>query len=270
MQKAARDVSIENARLKSLLASRGVSAEQVEAYLRSFDDDDCKGSPAIPPVLPISGQQADDYARPIEDENNMESYAGPVDEETRGESPAAPLAATLPPILHNPIVVERSATQLPPLQEHFSKASFPPEPESDQANGTKRRYGGALLPPVLTLTPTPDVQQSSPLDKLTMLANASLNRSSQPPPSRLQKLHESSRSPYLHDRRSQTPPRSTELHHPPQASPHEMSCNAAARIIADMQGYGDDRTARIALGCRAQDEECFVRNTTVFRALDHR
>ncbi|KAF9874903.1 hypothetical protein CkaCkLH20_07597 [Colletotrichum karsti] len=272
MQKAARDVSIENARLKSLLASRGVSAEQIEAYLRSFDDDDSKGSPAVAPAIPVSGQHADGYVRPIEDESKMEGYGRPVDEEMR-ESPAAPLAAVLPPILNNPVVVERSSNQLPPLQEHFSKARFPPESENDvngHVNGTKRRYGETLLPPVLTLTPTPDVQQNSPLDKLTMLANASLNSSNQSTPPKHQKIRENSRSPYLYGRRSQTPPRPTESHHPSQASPHEMSCNAAARIIADMQGYGDERTARIALGCRTQDDECFVRNTTVFRALDHR
>ncbi|KAH6866465.1 hypothetical protein BKA58DRAFT_363821 [Alternaria rosae] len=37
MQRAARKVAEENARLKSLLASRGVSHEEVDAYLRSFD-----------------------------------------------------------------------------------------------------------------------------------------------------------------------------------------------------------------------------------------
>ncbi|KAL0943541.1 uncharacterized protein CTRU02_201428 [Colletotrichum truncatum] len=224
MQKAARDVSIENARLKALLASRGVSGEQVEAYLRSFEDDS-KGSPV------------------------------------------APLPATLPPILNTPVVLEPSPTQLPPLQEHFSNTRFSSEPEGD-SNNAKRKFGDTL-PPVLTLTPTPDVQQNSPLDKLTMLANASLNRSSQPPPP-TQTIPEPGRNPHFYERRSQTPPRRTESHRPPAASPHEMSCNAAARIIADMQGYGDERTARISLGCRTQDDECFVKNTTVFRALDHR
>ncbi|KAK1981890.1 hypothetical protein LZ30DRAFT_591735 [Colletotrichum cereale] len=168
MQKAARDVAIENSRLRALLASRGVSSDQVDAYLRSFDDDP-KGSSAIP------------------------------------------INTTLAPILSAPI--------------HSTTSS------------------------------------------------------------------ESSRSPHPYDRTSQTPPRPAEPqrhqhhnqrqhqhlqqqqqhHHLPTVSPHEMSCNAAARIIADMQGgSGDDRKTKIALGCRPQDDECFVKNTSIFRVLDHR
>ncbi|TDZ29584.1 hypothetical protein CTRI78_v010710 [Colletotrichum trifolii] len=217
MQKAARDVSIENARLKALLASRGVSSDQVEAYLKSFDE---------------------------------ESKA----------SPAAPLPATLPPILSTPVVLEPSPTQLPSLQEHLSKARFSSEPETE-ANGAKRKYGDTLLPPVLTLTPTPDVQQAAPLDKLTLLANASLNRQ-QPP-----QQQDLRRSPSFHDRSQTPPPRHADAHRPPAASPNEMSCNTAARIIADMQGYADERT-RLALGCRNSDDECLVKNTNVFRVLD--
>ncbi|TKW55179.1 hypothetical protein CTA1_11979 [Colletotrichum tanaceti] len=256
MQKAARDVAIENSRLRALLASRGVTNDQVDAYLRSFDDDP-KGA----------------------------------------SSAAVPISSTLAPILNAPIVLEPSPTQLPPLQEHFGQA-FPPEPlEDDAVAKKKRKFGDALLPPVLTLTPTPDVQQSSALDRLAVLADASLNRSStQPghPPGR--PLSEPSRSPHPYDRTSQTPPRPTAAplplppppppppqqqqqhrqqhqHHQqlPTVSPHEMSCNAAARIIADMQGgNGDERKAKIALGCGAQDEECFVKNTSIFRMLDHR
>ncbi|CAI9635412.1 unnamed protein product [Alternaria burnsii] len=37
MQRAARKVADENARLRSLLSSRGVAHEEIEAYLRSFD-----------------------------------------------------------------------------------------------------------------------------------------------------------------------------------------------------------------------------------------
>ncbi|KAK1995369.1 hypothetical protein LX36DRAFT_582577 [Colletotrichum falcatum] len=253
MQKAARDVAIENSRLRALLASRGVSSDQVDAYLRSFDDDP-KGSAAA----------------------------------------AISINTTLAPILSGPVVLEPSPTQLPPLQEHFAK-TFSPDPPVAK----KRKYGDALLPPVLTLTPTPDVQQSSALDRLAVLADASLNRSSTQQPAHAH-VHahrhsntpsESSRSPHSYDRTSQTPPRpaETQRHHQeqhpqpqhhhqhqhhqhlPAVSPHEMSCNAAARIIADMQGVSaDDRKTKIALGCRPQDDECFVKNTSIFRVLDHR
>ncbi|KAK1637615.1 hypothetical protein BDP81DRAFT_211613 [Colletotrichum phormii] len=235
MQKAARDVAFENSRLatentrlRALLVSKGVSNGEVDAHLRSFDDEGSKGSPT------------------------------------------ASNTTTLAPILNTPILLEPSPTQLPPLQEHFGKASFSSETENEHL-ASKRKFGDSLLPPVLTLTPTPDVQQSSPLDRLAVLADASLNRSSQTG-SASNTVSEPSRSPHPYHRRSETPPRPLESHQqpPPAASPLEMSCNAAARIIADMQGQSDDRATRLALGCGAQDEECFVRNTSVFRMLDHR
>lgn len=227
MQKAARDVAIENSRLRALLASRGVSNEQVDAYLRSFEEDN-KGA-------------------------------------------AVSISSTLAPILNAPIVLEPSPTQLPPLQEHLSQTKFPQEAEKEPV-GAKRKFGDTLLPPVLTLTPTPDVQQNSPLDRLAVLADASLNRSTQPAPTAASPPEPATRVPHHYSRRSQTPPRPTEEphHHRPTASPLEMSCNAAARIIADMQGHADERSARLALGCGAQDEECFVKNTSIFRVLDHR
>ncbi|KAK2040039.1 hypothetical protein LZ31DRAFT_558233 [Colletotrichum somersetense] len=257
MQRAARDVAIENSRLRALLASRGVSSDQVDAYLRSFEDDP-KSSSAIS------------------------------------------INTTLAPILSGPVVFEPSPTQLPPLQEHFGN-TFHPDPSSSAADdpsaaaataatttsaaAKKRKYGDALLPPVLTLTPTPDVQQSSALDRLAVLADASLNRSSSQPAQHSSTSSESSRSPRPYDRASQTPPRPAEPQryqqphrheqhqhqHMSALSPHEMSCNAAAQIIADMQGgSSDQRKTKIALGCRSQDDECFVKNTSIFRVLDHR
>ncbi|KAH7318249.1 hypothetical protein B0I35DRAFT_478773 [Stachybotrys elegans] len=50
-------------------------------------------------------------------------------------------------------------------------------------------------------------------------------------------------------------------------SPHEMSCTAAARIIAQMHGHGDDNLAKAALGCNPT-EECVVKNTTLFQVLE--
>ncbi|OLN86850.1 hypothetical protein CCHL11_04599 [Colletotrichum chlorophyti] len=235
MQKAARDVAIENSRLRALLASRGVSAEQVDAYLRSFEDES-KGSPSVS------------------------------------------MSTTLAPILNAPIVLEPSPTQLPPLQEHFSKTRFPPEQENDNA-GTKRKFGETLLPPVLTLTPTPDVQQNSAMDRLAVLADASLHRSTTQPNHAAHPAPEQQQPPppppprnYVHyNRRSQTPPRPADPNtHPSVTSPLEMSCNTAARIITEMQGHGDERATRLALGCRSQEEDCFVKNTSVFRVLDHR
>ena len=46
-----------------------------------------------------------------------------------------------------------------------------------------------------------------------------------------------------------------------------MSCNTAARILADMQGHEDTRRTRASLGCVGQDE-CIVKNTALFQILD--
>ncbi|KAG6015039.1 hypothetical protein E4U43_005863 [Claviceps pusilla] len=50
-------------------------------------------------------------------------------------------------------------------------------------------------------------------------------------------------------------------------SPMEMSCNAAAAIIAEMQRHSDRDLAKARLGCRAR-EECFVRNSVLFQILE--
>lgn len=51
------------------------------------------------------------------------------------------------------------------------------------------------------------------------------------------------------------------------SSPMEMSCNAAAAIIAEMQAHSDRDIARSQLGCRGRNE-CFVRNTVLFQILE--
>ncbi|OHF01720.1 hypothetical protein CORC01_02911 [Colletotrichum orchidophilum] len=234
MQKAARDVAFENSRLAT-------ENTRLRALLAS------RG---------VSNSEVDAHLQSFDDEGSK-------------GSPSASNTTTLAPILNTPILLEPLPTQLPPLQEHFGKAGFSSETENENL-ASQRKFGDSLLPPVLTLTPTSDVQQSSPLDRLAVLADASLNRSSSQAGPTTNSVSEPSRSPHPYHRRSETPPRPLESHQlPPAASPLEMSCNAAARIIADMQGHGDDRTTRLALGCGAQEEECFVRNTSIFRMLDH-
>ncbi|KAI4255231.1 MAG: hypothetical protein LQ352_002675 [Teloschistes flavicans] len=49
----------------------------------------------------------------------------------------------------------------------------------------------------------------------------------------------------------------------------EISCETAARIIAEMRGDGDNESVRASLGCGAL-EECNVRNTTVLQVMDER
>jgi hypothetical protein len=45
------------------------------------------------------------------------------------------------------------------------------------------------------------------------------------------------------------------------------SCEAAAKIIASMQGYPDTQDARAELGC-SSTSDCMVKNTAIFEVLD--
>jgi hypothetical protein len=47
----------------------------------------------------------------------------------------------------------------------------------------------------------------------------------------------------------------------------EMSCKAAARIIADMQGLNDTEEIKNTLGCKGR-KECVVKNTALFHVLE--
>ncbi|SPO00766.1 uncharacterized protein DNG_03514 [Cephalotrichum gorgonifer] len=54
--------------------------------------------------------------------------------------------------------------------------------------------------------------------------------------------------------------------HTMSLSPHEMSCNTAAQIIARAHSHGDERLARRNLGC-ADSSNCVIRNTQVLQIL---
>lgn len=51
------------------------------------------------------------------------------------------------------------------------------------------------------------------------------------------------------------------------SSPTTMSCTEAAKIVAEMQGYGDSDMAKAALGCGSR-RECIVKNTSLFQILE--
>lgn len=46
-----------------------------------------------------------------------------------------------------------------------------------------------------------------------------------------------------------------------------MSCFAAAKIVADLQGHGDSERARASLGCN-DEGECTIKNTALFQVMD--
>ena len=71
------------------------------------------------------------------------------------------------------------------------------------------------------------------------------------------------------ERESNTSPRtSLPPLHSLSLSPHEMSCTAAAEIIAGAHGHGDECLARLVLGC-ADSSNCVIRNTQVLQVLQN-
>jgi hypothetical protein len=53
----------------------------------------------------------------------------------------------------------------------------------------------------------------------------------------------------------------------PSSSGLNISCEAAATVIAEMRGYGDRESIRASLGCRGQ-ETCTVKNSMVMQIMD--
>lgn len=195
IQKAARDVSIENSRLRMLLAQRGVDGPAVDAYLQSFENSphpDTSLSPAAEHPLDQQQQQ-----QPVKREHSQPPPPPPLPQTSHGGRHLDPLS-----------VLADASTQL--------QTSTTPVPAPHYSHST--REAKPFAPPPTTYTP------SHPGG-----GNAAFG---------------------------------------PAASPLQMSCNAAARIIADMQGHVDHRQARAVLGCSPYEQECVVNNINLFRILE--
>ena len=248
MQQAARTVALENARLRAMLSQLGASAADVDDFLQSSQDQD-----AAQTLSSVRLRAADQQA-----------------EATPGET--KPLD-TKPPVPE-------------PKRETFSNNSVQTTDGSscEGSEGTPA-FGGHRpmhdagswsMPPETPHYGSPPWAQYSAaaFDKLDVLASASVQQGCC-----------DSRTQFtmpISDSRAASPstagpspgaitpngPQSMSPSDPAFAtSPMEMSCNAAAQIIAEMQGHVDRELAKERLGCNGQDE-CFVRNTMLFQILE--
>lgn len=242
MQTAARTVALENARLRAMLARMGASDADVEAYLQSSQEHDA--ARALESVRWQGRQQHGDDT----------TTAVVKTEPARQEDGCRPSHGTDP----------SAAEHMPSIHSH-------------PASGHRAASAGAThyaLPPV------------TPFDKLDVLASASVQqgccdgRTQCILPASSANSRANSPSTVGPSPGAVTPSSSGGPHHPlspsDQAfgSPMEMSCNAAAQIIAEMQGYSGgggerDRDAtREKLGCNGQ-AECLVKNTVLFQILEN-
>jgi hypothetical protein len=268
MQRAARKVAEENVRLKNLLASRGVSHEEVDAYLKSFDTAIAPSPSAAahyaqptlrPQVIPMTPAQSPvGYATPSVPKAVAQSSAqGP------SESPAP---TTLQQEAHAPVQYDASTFADPYRVRHSLVDTIQQAAECDtqKVNDTRK------LPDAAWHEPTVMVESA---------------RSSCCRPPETQNSHDSrtTDSAMLDQSAASSSsvkedvdcPNTTSCFCPPTSAPQGktldtgllISCETAATIISEMRGDGDRHRIRASLGCQG-DQECSVKNTLVLELMD--
>jgi hypothetical protein len=234
MRRAARAVALENSRLRSLLASHGVTSDEVERHLASFGDQavhESGGEPAMchapSQILPSHHRQALDTA-------------------------CAAIDAA--------VAVRQHRID---ADSHSSGSPFPVEAPEAPMPG-----------------PHPsDNAPASALDMLAVLADARFQQACCGPITQCSPAHAQEVPSLAHGLKSPLYGSDSDLPAPTSpisgsempsstASHLEMSCTAAAQIMASISySNRNEESTRKALGCSGP-EECFVKNTMLFQLLD--
>ncbi|KAJ6438195.1 bZIP transcription factor domain-containing protein [Purpureocillium lavendulum] len=223
MQTAARTVALENSRLRAMLARMGASDADVEAFLQSSQEHD-----AARALESVRWQGQADHQRRQQQPDDVKVEAKHDDDgcSSRGSPPCGP--------------AQLSAAQGTASHDHKHSAGA--------THYALPRWGA---------------QGATPFDKLDVLASASVQqgccdgRTQCVMPASSANSRANSPSTAGPSPGAVTPSSSDQAF----GSPMEMSCNAAAQIIAEMQGYSADRDiTREKLGCNGQSD-CLVKNT---------
>ncbi|USP75910.1 hypothetical protein yc1106_03184 [Curvularia clavata] len=239
MQRAARKVAEENSRLRSLLASRGVTRDEVEAYLRSFDLGTAPSRPALPAQTQPQGAPTVQSVA-----TNHVHWRMPPARQSPMPTPVTPLAPS---------------TLQPPAQPR-AEPQRTDEPCSDvvSTDSGSGKHGTATVTSTLQKPAAPAIP-----DHLSCCRPADGDTHDPSAPS----------FPMLQD--DAECPNTTSCFCPPVSAPKErsfdagllISCETAATIIAEMRGNGDRGHIRASLGC-VGDGECTVKNTRVLELMD--
>lgn len=242
MQRAARKVAEENSRLRSLLANRGVTRDEVEAYLRSFDLGTAPSRPG--PAPPVHTQPQGASAVQSVARNDLHWHMPPAIQ--------PPMPTTITPLA--------PSTLQPPAQSHA-----PSQRTDKSCSGVVSNPGpGSAKHESATATSTlPKPATPASLDQLSCCRPADGNTNDPTAPS----------FPMLQD--DAECPNTTSCFCPPVSAPKErpldtgllISCETAATIIAEMRGDGDRSRIRASLGC-VGEKECTVKNTRVLELMD--
>jgi hypothetical protein len=239
MQQAARTVAQENARLRSLLATLGVSTQQVDAYLSTYVDvpeprdlqADVLRTRCDAGQGQVGGGDSASTSIPLRNADGLYGHTDPYNNQAvrtiatlnsnqqAAEHDTPPHAIYTPPdsldpSLHHPATSPAISITTPPSQPHHSAPIPGHHAISDTDTDTDAQCPNTttcFCAPTTTI-PTPALQSQN---------NSNL----------------------------------------------EISCDTAATIIAGMRGDGDTESIRASLGCVGSGE-CQVRNTTVLSIMD--
>ena len=253
MQQAARRVAQENARLRIMLGRHGVTDAQVDVFLQSFQDGAADSDEAVRRLLGIQGLGLGHDAgnRPLK------MALPPLRKASRPTSPARTKVSTPSSqsrASRNPTPGDRGS-HMTASQSHEA-ASMPwSAATAARSDPTARTTQSGIETQDLVMEDTPSGQQRCCNGKTTCVTAS---------PDAL-----STATPATVDAEASTTP-TTAASDPSyfsSASPTQMSCTAAAKIIAEMQGHGDLQRAKANLGCQA-DQECLVKNISLFQALE--
>jgi len=284
MQRAARDVAVQNSRLKALLAKKGVSADEVDAYLKSFGDGAGDNALAAIAAMPNSTAGASSTATPVTPAFDTASTASPVDPTSSTSIGATPTPAPIPgKVLLQPAPSSKSRScsgrvlspthagirREPPLKDHASRMSLTNLMNGDDLPPIQLRPASAAIRSMDKWSALADTGNSQTghgecCDGLTQCSGMSQKSESLPSRSSIESAEAYAESSSCTARNAGNRSSSEAS---VDASPHEMSCNAAAQIIVSIHDQVDRNAARSALGCK-DSGDCTVRNTKLFQILE--
>jgi hypothetical protein len=272
MQRAARKVVQENERLRHLLAQHGVLNEEVNAYLRSFDQSATSGETEIAVIRVGSISSSSEHPPGPQTPNRMYQYSRNASSTSRH-------------VVEQPFQISQNRpAQLLRARSDIQQINLA-EVVNANARGISNTYMNTnantcastnACATTNTYATTNSCATTNTCGSTnTCTKSVSLARPTCPPQPKPQ-TWEPDKPTYAQPAAEDADcPSTADCFCPPPTTPApqenrsglEISCEAAATIIAQMRGDGDRISARASLGCKS-DEECTIRNSTLMQILD--
>ncbi|OAA41764.1 hypothetical protein NOR_05272 [Metarhizium rileyi] len=230
MQHAARTVAAENSRLKMMLAGMGICDADIEAFLAACQDREAAEALSSVSMCPVHHDQRDD-------------------------DPSRGVKSVVRQGMSNGRVYSQGGIDPRPFMPQTKQRLLIPGAHVGRMAGSSNGSTASRQHTPLDVLASATLQQHSCCDGKTRCTTAASEATS---PSTVET-----------NTRAVTPTSSPTTDSVMQdfSSPMEMSCNAAAAIIAEMQGHADANTAKTRLGCRGS-QDCLVKNTLMFQILE--